>query len=79
MKKLQACKLIEKRFQHWAFLLRVRKFLRTPVLKSISERLLLFVLLVQQFICFTCLFTIVKKAMIFRCSKCLLKLDYAIE
>ena len=50
--KLQACKFIEKRLQHWCFPLRVRKFLRTPILKNISERLLLIVLLVQQFIYF---------------------------
>ena len=49
--KLQACKFIEKRLQHWCFPLHVRKFLRTPILKN-SERLLLIILLLQQFICF---------------------------
>ena len=32
--KLQACKFIEKRLQHWCFPLHVKKFLRTPILKS---------------------------------------------
>ena len=50
--KLQACKFIEKRLQHWCFPLHVRKFLRTRFLKNISERLLLIILLLQQFICF---------------------------
>ena len=45
--KLQASKFFEKRLQHWCFLLHVRKFLRTPILKNISERLLLIILLVQ--------------------------------
>ena len=44
--KLQACKFIEKRLQHWCFPLHVRKFSRTPILKNISERLLLIILLV---------------------------------
>ena len=56
--KLQACKFIERRLQHWCFPLRARKFLRTPILKNIKERLLLIILLVQRFIC---LFTIIKK------------------
>ena len=38
--------------QHWCFPLHVSKFLRTPILKNISERLLLIILLRQQFICF---------------------------
>ena len=59
--KLQVCKFIEKRLQHWCFPLRARKFLRMPILKNISEQLLLTILLVQQFICFGCLFTILKK------------------
>ena len=50
--KLQACKFIEKRLQHWCFPLHVRKFLRTPILKNIGERLLLIILLLQQFTCF---------------------------
>ena len=32
--KLQACKFIEKRLQHWCFLFHVKKYLRTPILKS---------------------------------------------
>ena len=61
--KLQACKFIEKRFQHWCFPLHVRKFLRTPILKNISERLLLIILLLQQLLLFVfgCIFTIIKK------------------
>ena len=59
--KLQACKFIEKRLQHWCFPLHVRKFLRTPFLKNISKRLLLIILLVQQLFVFGCLFTIIKK------------------
>ena len=35
--KLQACKFIEKRLQHWCFPLHVRKFLRTPILKNIES------------------------------------------
>ena len=50
--KLQAYKFIEKRLQHWCFPLHVRKFLRTPILKNISEQLLLIILLLQQCICF---------------------------
>ena len=50
--KLQAYKFIEKRLQNWCFPLHVRKFLRTSILKNISEGLLLIILLVQQFICF---------------------------
>ena len=46
---------------HLCFPLHVRKFLRTPILKNISKQLLLIILLVQQFICFRCLFTIIKK------------------
>ena len=53
--KLQACKFVEKRLKHWCFPLHVRKFLRTPILKNISERLLLIILLFQQFIFFGCL------------------------
>ena len=58
--KLQACKFIEKRLEHRCFPLLVRKFLRTPILKNISEWLLLIILLIQQFV-FGCLFTIMKK------------------
>ena len=47
--KLQACKFVEKILQHWCFPLHVRKFLRIPILKNISERLLLIILLAQQF------------------------------
>ena len=50
--KLQACKFIEKRLQYWCFPLHVRKFLRTPIFKNISEQLLLIILLLKQFICF---------------------------
>ena len=50
--KLQACKFIEKRLQYWCFPLHVNKFLRTPILKYISKRLLLIILLVQPFIFF---------------------------
>ena len=77
--KLQACKFIEKRLQHWCFPLHVRKFLRTPILKNISERLLLIILLVQQFICFRMSIYNYKEKLIFRWRKCSLKLDYAIE
>ena len=44
--KLQAYKFIEKRLQNWCFPLHVRKFLRTSILKNISEGLLLIILLV---------------------------------
>ena len=43
---LQTFKFIEKRLQHWYFPLHVRKFLRTSILKNISEGLLLIILLV---------------------------------
>ena len=45
-------KFIEKRPQHWCFPLHIRKFLRTSILKNISERLLLIILFLQHFICF---------------------------
>ena len=77
--KLQACKFIEKRLQHWCFPLHVKKFLRTPILKSISLRLLLIILLVQQFICFRISLYNCKEKPIFRWRKCSLKLDYATE
>ena len=64
--KLQACKFIEKRLQYWCFSLRVRKFLRKPILKNISERLLLFILLVQQVICFRVSLYNYKEKLIFR-------------
>ena len=44
--KLQTCSFIKKRLQHWYFPLHVRKFLRTSILKNISEGLLLIILLV---------------------------------
>ena len=77
--KLQTCKFIEKRLQHWCFPLHVNKFLRTPILKNISKRLLLIILLVQQFICFRMSIYNYKEKLIFRWRKCSLKLDYAIE
>ena len=40
---LQACKFIKKILQHWCFLMKFAKFLRTPTLKNNCERLLLFV------------------------------------
>ena len=59
--KLQVCKFIEKRLQHWCFPLHVRKFLRTPILKN-TEWLVLIILLVLNFLfVFGCLFTIIKK------------------
>ena len=64
--KLQACKFIEKRLQHWYFPWHVRKFLRTPVLKNISGWLLLIILLVHQFICFRMSLYNYKEKLIFR-------------
>ena len=52
LKKLQACRFIEERLQHWCFPLHFRKYLRTPILKNISKRMLLIIHLLQQFICF---------------------------
>ena len=40
---LQACNFIKKTLQHWCFPMYFVKFLRTPILKNICERLLLFV------------------------------------
>ena len=77
--KLQAYKFIEKRLQNWCFPLHVRKFLRTSILKNISEGLLLIILLVQQFICFRMSLYNYKEKLILRWKKCSLKLDYAIE
>ena len=75
--KVQACKFIEKRLQHWCFSLHVRKFLRTTILENISKRLLLLILLLQEFVC---LFIIIKKKWsLFRWRKSLLKLDYVIK
>ena len=37
---LQGCKFIKKRFQHSCFPVNIAKFLRTSILKNISERLL---------------------------------------
>ena len=60
--KLQACRVIGKRLQHWCFPLHVKKFLRTPILKNIRERLLLIILLVlSSLFVFGCLFTMIKK------------------
>ena len=38
---LEACNVIKKRLQLWCFPLNIAKFLRTPILKNICERLLL--------------------------------------
>ena len=38
---VQACNFIEKILQHWCFPMKFAKFLRTPILKNICERLLL--------------------------------------
>ena len=38
---LQACNFVEKRLQHKCFPVNIAKFLRTPILKDICERLLL--------------------------------------
>ena len=76
--KLQACKFIEKRLQQWRFPLHVREFLRTSILKNI-KRLLVIILLVQQFICFRKSIYNYKEKLIFWWRKCSLKLDYAIE
>ena len=43
LESLQACNFIKKRLQHWCFLVKFAKFLRTYILKTICERLLLFV------------------------------------
>ena len=65
--KLQACKFIEKRLQHWCFLLHVKKFSRTPILKNIREQLLLIIMLVlSNLFVFRCLFTMIKKNCSFR-------------
>ena len=40
---LQACNFIKKILQHWSFPMKFAKFLRTPILKNICKRLLLFV------------------------------------
>ena len=37
----QACNFLKKRLQHRCFLVHIAKFLRTPLLKNICERLLL--------------------------------------
>ena len=73
--KLQVCKFIEKRLQRWCFPLHVRKLLRTPILKNISEPLLLIILLVQQFICWRMSIYNYKDKLIFPRRKCSLKLD----
>ena len=57
--KLQTSRFIEKGLQDWCFLLHVRTFLRTPILRN-SERLVLITLLLLQLV-FSCLFTILKK------------------
>ena len=76
--KLKTYKFIEKRLQRWCFLLHVRKFLRTAILKNISEWLLLNILLLQEFIF---LFTIIKKNndLYFGEENSSLKWDYVIE
>ena len=76
---LQVCKFIEKKLQHWCFPLHVGKFLRTLFLKNISKRLILIILLVQQFICFWMSLYKYKEKLILRWGKCSVKLDYAIE
>ena len=61
--KLQACKFIEKRLQHWCFPLHFKKFFRTPILKNIREWLPLIILLVlSNLFVFRCLFTMIKKS-----------------
>ena len=40
-KRLQACNFIKKRIQNRCFLVKFAKFLRTPILKNMCERLLL--------------------------------------
>ena len=74
--KLQTCRFIKKRLQHWCFPLHVRKFLRKPILKNISERLLPIILLVKQFICFRRLFTIKTDLSV---KKIFIEIRYAIE
>ena len=60
--KLQVCKFIVKRLQHWCFPLHVKKFLRTPSLKNIREWLLLIILLIlSNLFVFGCLSTMIKK------------------
>ena len=61
MIKLQACKFIEKRFQHWCFPWHVRKFLETPILETANGCFCLFFQFSNLF-AFGCLFTIVKKS-----------------
>ena len=39
----QACNFIKKRLIHRCFLVKLAKFLRTPILKNICERLLLYI------------------------------------
>ena len=39
--KLQACNFIKKRLQHRRFSMKFVKFLTTPILRNIAERLLL--------------------------------------
>ena len=41
----EACNFIKKRLQHRCFPMNIAKFLRTPILKNIYKRLLLFVLI----------------------------------
>ena len=74
MIKLQACKFIEKRLQHWRFPLHVKKFLKS-ILKNIREQLLLIILLVlSNLFVFND-----KEKLIFWWRKCSLKLDYGTE
>ena len=76
--KLQSCNY-GKETPTQVFSLHIRKFLKTPILKNISKRLLLIILLVQQFNCFPMSFYNYKEKLIFRWIKCSVKLDYAIE
>ena len=63
--KLQPCNY-GKETPTQVFSLHIRKFLKTPILKNISKRLLLIILLVQQFNCFPMSFYNYKEKLIFR-------------
>ena len=47
--KLQACNFVKKRLQHSSFPVHLDKFLKTSLLKSICERLFLFVVSLQAY------------------------------
>ena len=47
--KLQACNFVKKRLQHSSFPVQLDKFLKTSLLKSICERLFLFVVSLQAY------------------------------